>query len=45
MTREEIEMRIRLVESQLCKETNPSTLATLNRCLEKLIMMEADDER
>ena len=45
MTRAEIEARIRLVQQQLARETHPSTLATLNRCLEKLIMMEADDEK
>ena len=44
MARSKIESRIRLVESMLAKETDPSTLATLNRCLERLIMMDADDE-
>lgn len=42
MTRQEIEKRIRLVQSQLAKETNPSTLAMLNRCLERLIMTDAE---
>ena len=45
MTRAEIEARIRLVQQQLARETNSSTLATLNRCLEKLVMMEASDEK
>ena len=45
MTREEIEMRIRMVQYQLSKETSPSTLAMLNRCLERLIVMDADDEK
>lgn len=44
MSREEIEARIRLVESRLAKETHPQTLAMLNRCMERLIMMEADDD-
>lgn len=44
MTRVEIEAKIRLVQSQLARETHPSTLAMLNRCLERLIMMEASDE-
>lgn len=44
MTREQIEERIRLVQDQLSKETNCSTLAMLNRCMERLIMMKADDE-
>jgi hypothetical protein len=45
MTRLEIEAKIRLVQLQLARETYPSTLAMLNRCLEKLIMMEASDEK
>lgn len=44
MKRAEIEMRIRLTERRLATETHPSTLATLNRCLERLIMMEAEDD-
>lgn len=44
MTRDEIEMRIRLVQSQMAGTVHASTLATLNRCLDKLIMMEPDDE-
>lgn len=45
MTRETIEARIRFVEGQMAVETDPSTLATLNRCMERLIFMEADDEK
>ena len=45
MTRKEIEARIKFIQIQLSKETNVSTLAMLNRCLEGLIMMESDEER
>lgn len=44
MTRDEIEMRIRLVQSQMAGTVHASTLATLNRCMDRLIMMEPDDE-
>lgn len=44
MTRKEIEAKIRVVEKMIASERNTSTLATLNRCLERLIMMDADDE-
>lgn len=44
MTRAEIEHRIRVLERLLATETNLSTLATLNRCLERLIMLEAEDD-
>jgi hypothetical protein len=44
MTRAQIELRIRIVECELSKAKDVSTIATLNRCLEKLIMMEASDE-
>jgi hypothetical protein len=44
MTRQEIEQRIKFVQDQLAKETHPSTLAMLNRCMERLIMMKASDD-
>lgn len=44
MTREEIETKIRGVERMIAVERDMSTLATLNRCLEHLIMLDADDE-
>lgn len=45
MTRQEIEAKIRALEKMIAAERNVSTLATLNRCLERLIMMDADEER
>jgi hypothetical protein len=44
MTRKEIEARIAFVEKQLAITRDVSTLAILNRCLEKLIMMDASDD-
>lgn len=44
MTRAQIEARIEVIQDMLCRETNARTLATLNRCLERLIMMDADDD-
>lgn len=43
MTQAEIDARIRSLEDMLAKETNPSTLATLNRCIEILIMRDPDE--
>lgn len=44
MTRQQIETRIAYLQSKLASETHPSTLAMLNRCIERLIMMQPDDE-
>ena len=44
MTREQIESRIRLMQDRLAVVTHPQDIATCNRCIERLIMMEADDE-
>jgi len=44
MKRAEIETRIKVVERMLTRETECSTLATLNRCYERLVMMEAEDD-
>lgn len=44
MTRDEIEARIRFIEKRLAEETHPQALANYNRCLETLIMMEAEDD-
>jgi len=44
MTRDQIELRIRLMETKLAETTRPDDLATINRILERLIMMEAEDE-
>lgn len=44
MTRAEIEARIKTVEKMLAEERHPAGLASLNKTLEKLIMMKADDE-
>ena len=44
MRRAEIEKRISMVQKKLQTENNLSTIATLNRCLDRLIMMEASDD-
>lgn len=44
MKRSEIEARIATLQAMLAKERDCSTLATINRCLERLIMMDADDD-
>lgn len=44
MTSQQIEARIAALQRMLATETDPSTLATINRCLERLIMMDPDDE-
>lgn len=44
MTRQEIEARIRFVQDELSRARHPADLASLNRCMERLIMMDADDE-
>lgn len=45
MTREQIELRIRVVESMKSKCTDFKMLETYNRLIEKLVMMEAEDEK
>lgn len=44
LSRAEIEKKIEFVQRQLAAATRPSTMAVLNHCLDKLIMMEASDE-
>lgn len=44
MKRSMIEAKIRLTEKLIAEERNTSMLASLNRCMEKLIMMDADDD-
>jgi hypothetical protein len=44
MTHAEIEKRIRIVQHLQAEETHPSTLRMLAGCMEKLVLMEADDE-
>lgn len=44
MTRDEIETRIRIVQDQLSRESHPSTIATPNRCLERLIVSIPTDK-
>lgn len=44
MTREQIETRIRMIESQLAAARHPQDLAALNKTLERLIMLDADDD-
>lgn len=45
MTREQIEARIRFIQDRLTKVTHPQDIAACNRILEKLILMDADDEQ
>lgn len=44
MKRSEIERRINFVQQKLAEARDPQTLASLNRTLERLIMMEAEDD-
>lgn len=44
MTRQQIENRIRLIQKKLSEARHPQDIAALNQILERLIMMEADDE-
>lgn len=44
MKRADIEARIVTLQNMHAAETNASTLATLNRCIERLIMMDAEDD-
>lgn len=44
MTRDQIEAKILALQHMAARETDPSTLATINRCIERLVMMEAEDE-
>lgn len=44
MKRAEIEARLITLQEMWAKETDSSTLATLNRCIENLIMMDAEDD-
>lgn len=45
MTREQIEVRIRFVEQMLCEARHPEDIRTCNRILERLIMLDADEEQ
>ena len=44
MKRDQIELRIRALERMHAVERDVSTLATINKLLERLIMMDAEDE-
>ena len=44
MTRAQIEVRIQFVQDRLAEARHPENLKQLNGLLEKLIMMEADDD-
>ena len=44
MTRQEIEPRIKFVQKKLSETSHIEDLKSLNRTLERLIMMEADDD-
>lgn len=41
LTQDQIDMRIRLLQSQLVGNVHASTLCMINNCISKLIMMEA----
>ncbi len=45
MKRRTIESRVAIVEKRLATAREPQDLATLNRCLEQLVMMESDEDR
>lgn len=44
MTRDKIELRIKTLQAKLSTATNVSALASINRTIERLIIMDADDE-
>lgn len=44
MTEQQIEARLKVLEQMHAKETHSSTLATINRCYEKLLMMLPEPE-
>lgn len=44
MTREQIETRIRMMQERLAQVTHPDDIATCNRIIERLIMMEPEPE-
>ena len=44
MTRKEIETRIELIQKQLNKARHPEDIKSLSRTLERLIMMDAEDD-
>ena len=44
MTRAQIEVRIEFVQDKLSAATHPEDLKALNALLEKLILMDADDD-
>lgn len=45
MRREEIELRIRLMEKRHAEARHPKDIKAAAEALDRLIMMEADDER
>ena len=44
MTREQIELRIRMMQERLANARNAEDIAACNRTIERLIMLDADDE-
>ncbi len=44
MTAEQIDARLAVLQEMQAKERDPSTLATLARCIEKLVMMDPDED-
>lgn len=45
MTRDQIESRIEMMMERLTKVTHSDDIRATNEIIEKLIMMDADDER
>ena len=45
MTREQIETRIEFIQKQLNKARHPEDIKSLSRTLERLIMMDAEDDQ
>ena len=45
MTREQIEARIEFIQKQLNKARHPEDIKSLSRTLERLIMMDAEDDQ
>lgn len=44
MKRSEIEWRIKAMQKRLAEVTHPKDIAATNRVIEKLIMMDAEDD-
>jgi len=45
MTNEEIDAKIKTLQGMLAEETDVTTLRTINRCIERLVMMDPSDSK